>query len=51
MLQISILVNIKVVKYCTCTKFYYLFYFTIFTDPEDTLNLNCTKYYEIGINL
>ncbi len=36
--------------YCTFTKFNYLINFTIFTDPEDVLNLFCMKYYEIDIN-
>ncbi len=37
--------------YSTSTIFHYPFKFTIFTDPEDALNLNCMKYYEIGINV
>ncbi len=27
------------------TKFHYLFNFSVFTDPEDALNLICVKYY------
>ncbi len=38
-------------RYCTSTKCHYLFNFTIFTDPEDVLDLICMKYYEISINL
>ncbi len=37
--------------YCTSTKFQYLSNFTIFTHPEDALNLISVKYYEIDINL
>ncbi len=36
---------------CTSTKFHYLFNFTIFTGPEDALNLICVKYYDIGTSL
>ncbi len=41
------------VEYCSSTKFHLfcLFNFTIFSDPENALNLICMKYYEIDINL
>ncbi len=31
-------------KYCTSTKFHYLFNFNIFSDPEDALNWICIKH-------
>ncbi len=37
----NLLLNLK---YCTITKCYYLFNFTIFTDHEEALNLICMEY-------
>ncbi len=38
-------------EYCTSTKFHYLFNFTIFTYPEDALNIICVQCYKMDINL
>ncbi len=43
--------NLNDHEYCTSTKFYYVLNFTIFTDPEDVLNLICVKHNKIDINL